>query len=171
VLTGAGIEFAFSCLLVPVVSLTQAIFMAGLLCGRRLTWETQLRADRRLSLREAARSLWPQTLTGISLGAGLLLMAPQALAWVSPVVAGLVLAIPFAVVTSSPRLGRWLLARRLCATPEELNPPDEVQAVCPWLAALPAAKMARARPSVGGSMAGASVAGVSAAAVDASPAS
>jgi membrane glycosyltransferase len=63
--------------------------------------------------------------------------APGALVWAGPILAGLLLAIPFAAVTTSRTIGRLLTAGGLCATPEELSPPAEVRVVCGWLSTSP----------------------------------
>jgi len=146
-LAGGALELVFSMLLAPVVATAQTVFVARLLPGRRQKWRVQQRAGRTIFWSEAARRLWPQVLLGLILLAGLLTTAPGALWWASPVIAGLLLAVPFTVLTASPALGRWLARQRLCATPEELAPPPEVQAACPWLAA-PAGTPAR-RPDPG----------------------
>jgi membrane glycosyltransferase len=134
---GALIEFLFSALLAPVLGIARALFMAGLLFGRPRAWASQVRRDRRVSLAEAARRLWPQTLIGASVAVLLMATAPGALVWTGPILAGLLLAIPLAVVTTSPALGRLLMASGLCATPEELSPPAEIRAVCRWLPSAP----------------------------------
>ena len=134
-LGGAAIEFVFSLLLAPVISVAQTTFMAGLLLGRRRGWASQLRSDRRVPPGVAARRLWPQTVLGITVALLLTLLAPGALPWAWPMLAGLLLAIPLAVVTTSPALGRLLIGAGLCATPEELSPTWEVRAVCGWLSA------------------------------------
>lgn len=143
IIAGTALELSFSALLAPVAGTAQTIFLAGLLCGRRLTWTSQVRIDRRLTFGEAARWLWPQTLLGLLFSVGLAAAAPQALPWAGPMVLGLLLAIPFAVGTTSRRLGRLLVRTGLFATPEELAPLPEVRAACPWLA--PAHELARAR--------------------------
>jgi membrane glycosyltransferase len=51
-----------------------------------------------------------------------------------PFVAGLLLAVPFAVITASPIVGGWAASRKLCATPEEIESPEEVGAIRPDLA-------------------------------------
>jgi membrane glycosyltransferase len=132
-LGGAAVELVFSMLLAPIATVAQTIFMAGLLIGPRQGWSPQLRADRRVSPGEAACRLWPQTVVGLTVAVLLLMAAPGALRWTWPMLAGLLLAIPFAVVTTSQGLGRLLMAERLCATPEELSPPPEVRAICGWL--------------------------------------
>jgi membrane glycosyltransferase len=134
VVAGAGLELIFSSLLAPVVSTAQTIFLAGLLAGRRLTWAAQVRSDRSLTLGQAARTLWPQTVLGAGGLAALVLGAPQSLWWASPMIAGLLLAVPFAMATSSTVIGAVLVRAGVCATPEELHPSVEVRNVCAWLA-------------------------------------
>lgn len=133
-LAGAGVELLFSALLAPVVATWQALFMAGLLLGRRLKWRAQKRAGRSVSWNEAARRLWPLVLVGKALLAAMLVAMPAAPSWVWPMVAGLLLAVPFTVLTADPAIGKRLARLRLCATPEELAPTAEVRAACPWLA-------------------------------------
>ena len=132
-LGGALVELLFSALLAPIVGMTRVVFMAGLPFGRHRAWTSQSRANRRVSVGEAARRLWPHTLLGVSVAALLMPTAPGALVWTGPILAGLLLAIPFAAMTTSPALGRLLVAGGLCATPEELSPPIEVRAACRWL--------------------------------------
>jgi membrane glycosyltransferase len=45
------------------------------------------------------------------------------------VLLGLSLAIPFTVLTASPRLGMWARRAGLCATPEELAPTPVLRAL------------------------------------------
>lgn len=130
---GGALEFVFACLLSPVVGLSRTIFAAGLLFGGRSSWGAQRRAGHRIGWREAARRLWPQTVVGCVIAVLLAMSNSVVLACAMPFVAGLLLAIPFAVVTASPSLGDWLAAAGWCALPEERSPPPEVQAVCPWL--------------------------------------
>ncbi|MCB1835547.1 MAG: hypothetical protein KDH19_19210, partial [Geminicoccaceae bacterium] len=73
-----------------------------------------------LSWSEAARGLWPQTLTGLAMFTALWLSAPVVLPWASPVILALVLSIPFAWGTSRRSFGGFLARHRVCATPEEL---------------------------------------------------
>lgn len=134
VLAGAGLEVAFSLMLAPVSAMAQTIFMGGLAFGRRLGWASQRRSERRVRLAEATRALWPQTLAGVLFLAAMWAFFPAGLPWAAPTLTGLLLAVPFAMLSSSPRVGRVLARARLCATPEELAPPAEIAAVCPWLA-------------------------------------
>jgi membrane glycosyltransferase len=134
-LLGGAVELLFSALLTPVVITCQTVFMGGLLLGRRLKWRAQRRADRSIAAREALRRLWPQALLGLAFLAGFVVLLPGATGWASPMIAGLLLAVPFAAITASPRFGSFLCRARLGASPEELRPTPEVRAVCPWLAA------------------------------------
>ena len=123
-LSGA-VEIVFGMLLAPVVAFRVTLFLIGLLAGRSVTWGGQRREAHALSWGEAARGLWPQTLAGLALGgAAVALLGWQTALWAAPMVAGLALSIPFAVLTADPRIGR--LARRtgLCAVPEDIAPPD-----------------------------------------------
>ena len=73
---------------------------------------------------DAARGLWPQTLFGLTLlGSIGLSSGPSALAWAGPMIAGLSLAIPFAVMSADPRIGRWASRVSLCTVPDEVSRP------------------------------------------------
>ncbi|MBB3770472.1 membrane glycosyltransferase [Angulomicrobium tetraedrale] len=121
-LGGAFLELVFSVLLGPVVALRVAIFMVGLAFGRTVTWDAQARDAVRLSWRTALAGLWPQLVFGAAIAGILAAAVPAALIWALPVLIGLVSAVPFAVLTSEPALGRWLGRLGLCATPEEGAP-------------------------------------------------
>ena len=53
-------------------------------------------------------------------------VSPVLLAWIAPVVLGLVLAIPISVVTGWPELGKAVGRLGLLATPEEIEPPTQI---------------------------------------------
>ena len=42
-------------------------------------------------------------------------------------IAGLMLAIPFAVLTAHPRFGRWAVRLGLCAVPDEVSVPETLR--------------------------------------------
>jgi membrane glycosyltransferase len=121
---GALAETVFSTLLAPVVALRVTLFLGGLLMGRSVIWGGQRRDVYRLSWADALRGLWPQTLFGLGLIAAIGLGAkPEALAWAAPMVMGLTLSLPFAVLTADPGLGRRAARTGLCAIPDELALP------------------------------------------------
>ncbi|MFO1074543.1 MAG: glucans biosynthesis glucosyltransferase MdoH [Geminicoccaceae bacterium] len=129
VLMGALAELLFSFVLAPIMAVAQTRFMLGLLAGRSVLWTPQLRDARRLPWGEAVRGLWPQTVLGAALLLAVAALAPRAaLPWALLFGGPLLLAVPFAVVTTHPGLGRWLVRHGIAATPEELLPPQVVAA-------------------------------------------
>ena len=135
---GAVAETIFSIMLAPVVAFRVTLFMIGLAFGRSVVWTGQQRDAYRLTWATAIRGLWPQTLFGLGLVALILAGgAPQALPWAAPVVLGLGLAIPFAVLTSHPALGRWTEQAGLAAIPEEATTPAILRRVETSVSELP----------------------------------
>ncbi|MCR9174697.1 MAG: glucans biosynthesis glucosyltransferase MdoH [Alphaproteobacteria bacterium] len=127
-LLSGAVEIVFGTLLAPIMAVAQTVFIAGLFLGRKLTWAGQVRDVRRVSLGEAMRGLWPQTLIGVLMVAALAVFAPGALPWAGPMVIALGLAIPFAVLSAHPAFGRFSQRIRLCMTPEEVHPSPIIQA-------------------------------------------
>ncbi len=119
---GGLTEVVFSMLTAPVVAFRVTLFLVGLLFGKRVTWSGQNRDAYRLGWGEAARGLWPQTFFGLTFGGLIVGMAGLGtLAWAAPMVAGMALAIPLAVLTAHPAVGAWATRRKLCAVPEEVG--------------------------------------------------
>ena len=94
--------------------------MLAMLAGGR-GWASPRRDPVRVGIAEATLRFLPHTLLGVLLWAGFL-RAGWSAALVAPFIAGLPLAIPFAVLTASPGLGRWLARRGIAAMPEEPAP-------------------------------------------------
>lgn len=118
VLRGAAAEVAFAQILAAIRVFHVSRFLLALPFGARVGWGAQNRADRAVGWGDAARLLWPHTLAGVALFA----LLPGWAWWIAlPWAGGLLLAIPFAVLTASPRLSARLRAARLAATPEELS--------------------------------------------------
>lgn len=120
VLRGAGAELVFTTLLDPIITTNKAWSVLRLPFGARPGWAPQNRADRGVGWGDATRLLWGQTLFGLLLAGLVLATAPAALPWLLPWIAGLILAIPFCVVTASPVVSARLAQARLAATPEEI---------------------------------------------------
>ncbi|MEP6149822.1 MAG: glucans biosynthesis glucosyltransferase MdoH, partial [Nisaea sp.] len=144
---GTVLETLFSLLLSPVIALAQTVFVFGLFFGKRIRWDAQERDDRRVTLREALSGLWQQTILGAVFLAVLSMVAPHILPWAAPVIAGLLLSVPFAVVTATPFLGRLFRRLGVCAVPEENLVPEvlrDVQVTVPQPALIrPAAPTVR----------------------------
>lgn len=125
----AALELVFSFLQGAVSTIRTTIFMIGLAFGKSVVWGGQSRDAYGISWRTAAENLWPQTLFGVIVCGLLLLISPAVFWWSLPLTAGYLLAIPFAVVTASPAVGRILKRLGIAGIPEDFNPPPEVKAV------------------------------------------
>jgi len=122
-LAGLLVETVFSVLMAPAVAVHLTVFLIGLVFGRKVGWNGQIRDAYGLEWGTAVRALWPQMVFGSVVLGILTVFTPAAVVWVLPVVLGLLLAVPFAVLTASPALGRWLARHRICAIPEEFDTP------------------------------------------------
>jgi membrane glycosyltransferase len=118
---GAALELLFSAVLQPVRAVHQAGFLAVLPFGLRMGWKPQNRADRGVGWADAARLLWRHTLAAALALWFVAATAPWALWFAVPWMGGLLLAIPYAVITSDARVGAALATRGLAATPEEVQ--------------------------------------------------
>jgi membrane glycosyltransferase len=113
------LESLFSALLAPVAMVQLSWYVVSILMGIATGWGPQQRTDRALPWRYAARCYGVHTLIGI---AGVVLLnafAPGSVIWFLPLLAGLILSIPLAVVTSSPLIGREAFRDRLFLVPSE----------------------------------------------------
>ena len=125
----AAIELVFSFLQGAVSTIRTTIFMVGLAFGQSVIWGGQSRDAYGISWRTAWENLWPQTLFGLIV-CGLMLEIEPALFWWSlPLTAGYLVAMPFAVATAAPALGRFFKWAGLCGIPEDFDAPKEVVAV------------------------------------------
>ena len=118
---GAVAEVVFMQLFEPLSTLNKAIFLLTLPFGRRVGWAPQNRADRGIAWRDAARLLWLHMLVGVVLTLVFAVVSLPALLLALPFTLGMVLAIPLCVLSADPALSAWLRARRIAATPEELE--------------------------------------------------
>ena len=126
---GSVVETLFMVLLAPIQWFNHALCMGALLSGRNISWDAPQRDGYRVSWQSAREGLWPHTLFGVLVLLVLALAKPAAVPWFLPFLTGLVLSIPFAVITSSPEIGRRAMAAKLCAIPEEFEPLPEIEAV------------------------------------------
>ncbi len=130
-LASAVIELVLSTLMAPVMMLIHTGFIVRILAGRAVGWAAQPRAERDVAWMVAARRhAWHVAIAVAALSA-LAAGAPNYLLWVMPAIAGLLLAIPFTVISSSRRGG--LMARRLglLMIPEEHDTPQELRTLQP----------------------------------------
>ena len=125
-LTGVLLEMLFSILIAPILMLTQTHAVSEILCGKDSGWSVQRRdggaPDWRLLL---PFHLW-HMLLGAVLATACALASTAVLAWMSPIVVGLLLSVAISYVTSKPAQA-WVA--RALATPEDISPPPVVAAV------------------------------------------
>jgi membrane glycosyltransferase len=121
---GAMAECFFSVLLAPISMFFHAKFVLMTLRGKGVRWSTQQRSsDEGTGWREAIFTHGMQTLVGVAWALALVWLARNLLGWMAPVLAGLLLAIPFSIATSR----RWPRLAGLFCTPEERDPPEELR--------------------------------------------
>ncbi|UPY38073.1 glucans biosynthesis glucosyltransferase MdoH [Sediminicoccus sp. KRV36] len=118
---GALLEILFTTILSPISCLNKSRFLLALPFGARMGWGAQNRAARDVGWADAGRLLWFHTLAGALAFGFLAVTAPWAIWFALPWAGGLLLAIPFCVLTASPAFARFLTARGLAATPEEVE--------------------------------------------------
>jgi membrane glycosyltransferase len=117
---GVALELLFMLAMLPITELHKTLAMLRLLLGRRAGWLPQNRSDRGVGWGEAARMFWPHTLAGVAAFAGFALGGWAAVLWALPFAGGLLLAVPFCVLTADPAVSAWLRRHGIAAVPEEL---------------------------------------------------
>ena len=123
----ATLESLFSVILAPVLMVFQTKFVAAILLRRTVGWPTQQRDDRVTTFGEAVRAHGSQFVLGIAAGLLTWFYVPGFFWWFTPVLAGLVLAVPVSMLTSRSDLGRGARRLGLFLTPEEVDPPDVIR--------------------------------------------
>jgi membrane glycosyltransferase len=132
-IAGTSVELVFTLLLTPISMFEATYAMLTLISGVNVDWQAQHREGYWLPWRQAITAMWRPTLFGATLLAFLTFAAPAATAWFLPLLAGLLLSVPFTVATSSAMLGALARRARLCAVPEEFKPPAVVADMLPLL--------------------------------------
>lgn len=111
------VEVVLSGLLAPLLMMTQSRAVFDILLGRDSGWQPQRRDDGRFPAMQTVRRYLPHTLVGLGLAAGSWSVSVTLFFWMSPILAGLVLAIPLVLLTGVRSSGPLL------RTPEEREPP------------------------------------------------
>ena len=97
-------------------------YVAALLLGQTVRWDAQPRDDRGVSWAEGWLRLRGTLLTGVAWLLVLLRTDAMLLAWCAPLLAGLVMALPMAILSSRTTLGNFARRLGLFLTPEEVAP-------------------------------------------------
>jgi membrane glycosyltransferase len=116
-------EVVLSALLAPIMMLIQTGHVVHIVFGFDTGWDPQRRDDGSVPLIDIVRRHRSHMALGaLSLIAGLLI-SPSLVAWMSPTIAGLILAIPISWLTSQRWLGLVLRRAGVLVTPEETTTP------------------------------------------------
>jgi membrane glycosyltransferase len=119
----ALLETLHSVLLAPVRMLFHTQFVLAALAGVNLAWKSPPRDDAATGWGEAVRRHALGTVLALTWIGVIIVSATAFQWWLSPVLAGLLLAIPLSAWTSRAGPGRWLAARDIFVIPEELAQP------------------------------------------------
>ena len=118
VFAGIIAETVLAAITAPSMMILQSSAVAEILLGRDAGWQVQRRSNGDVARAEMYRKLAAPTLCGLVMGLSAYAVSTPLLLWMSPVVTGLVLALPMGFLTSSR-----LKTAGLFATAEDKCPP------------------------------------------------
>lgn len=118
VFAGVIIETFLSGLIAPVMMIFQSSAVGEILLGRDAGWQVQRRDDGKWPASELIRKYAAPTLVGLGMAASAFAVSLPLLLWMTPVILGLVLSVPIAMLSSK------VSKSRLFRTPEETSPPQ-----------------------------------------------
>ena len=117
------LEILMSAFFAPIMMLIQSGSVLRIVLGGDAGWNPQRRDDGSIPFRDIVRRHRTHTAMGVlTLVAGMLI-SPSLVAWMSPTIAGLLLAILLSWASGQLSIGLWLRRRGLLVTPEESSPP------------------------------------------------
>lgn len=120
---GLLVEMLLSALVAPIMMLVQTSSVIQIVTGRDSGWSAQARDMDRVPWSILWRFHRRHMLMGILLAGVAGAISWRLLAWMSPALVGLVLAVPLSAFMGSAWVGRGLARLRLLVTPEEAHPP------------------------------------------------
>ncbi|MDB6052693.1 MAG: glycosyl transferase family 2 [Verrucomicrobiales bacterium] len=121
------LETLFSMLLAPILMLFYTKFVYAAFTGLKIKWGKQNRGADRPPIGTVIRTHALQTVIGLGLLFFVSHKLPGMVLWFLPIVAGLILSIPFSHWTSSEYLGELARKKGLFLIPEEVRPPEELR--------------------------------------------
>lgn len=119
-MAGVFIETLFSMLLAPILMATQTAAVLGIIAGRDTGWTRQRRDDGRVGFGELITFHWWHTLAGLTAAALCFLVSIDLMAWMAPVLLGLVFSVALNGLTAL-RAPAALAA--VLSTAEDRGPP------------------------------------------------
>jgi membrane glycosyltransferase len=120
VLGGVLVETVLSGLIAPVMMILQSSAVGEILLGRDAGWQVQRRDDGGLPDDELIRRYSVPTLVGVGMAASAYAVSLPLLLWMTPVILGLLLSLPMAMLCSTV----FDPNARLFRTPEQTAPPQ-----------------------------------------------
>ena len=123
ILVSVLLEIVVSALIAPISMLIQSRVILSILFGHDAGWKPQRRSDGSITIREAFRFSGWHMGAGLALSAAAYAVSPDALAWLGPAIAGMLVAAPATSLTASSRIGRFARRAGLLSTPEERTAP------------------------------------------------
>jgi membrane glycosyltransferase len=119
-------ELFFSILLAPILMVQHTRVVFATIMGWRASWNGQQRGGSAEDWGSALLRYGGCTAFGARWGSAVYMTAPDLLPWFSPVLTGLLLAVPLVVISSRAQLGLAALRRGWFLIPEEVAPPKEL---------------------------------------------
>jgi membrane glycosyltransferase len=125
-LLGASVELLYSLFLTPISAIATTAHLIKIPFESAFNWDSNRRSAYALTLGAAVRVTWLQSVVGVTLLIYLIARSPAAILWFAPFWVGLILAVPFAMLTSSSGANDVARRWRLCILPEEIEVPPEI---------------------------------------------
>jgi membrane glycosyltransferase len=127
IVCSTAIETVLSALYAPIMMVVQTQHVIEILTGRDSGWNAQRRRTDATAWSEAARIHWVHGVIGVLTGVIAYLISPTLLLWLTPTLAGLLLAIPLSKMSGSVLVGRLMHSLGILRTPEEKHAPWVIQ--------------------------------------------
>jgi membrane glycosyltransferase len=121
------LETFASMLVAPIMMLLHTRFVVATFLGAKVKWNAQNREDGGLSTGDAVAAHSGHTLFGFASALLAWIWVPGLLPWLSPVLLGLMSAIPLSMLLASTAVGRFLARHKLLLIPEEVAPTGVLQ--------------------------------------------
>ncbi|MCH4091799.1 glucans biosynthesis glucosyltransferase MdoH [Acetobacter sp.] len=118
------VETLIGGLIAPIAMLIQTGGVISILSGQDSGWNAQRRDDGGVPFGVIVKGYWRYTVFGLILGTAAWAVSISLFLWMTPVLLGLVLAIPLAAFTASRDAGQVLRRLGLLLVPEETQTPD-----------------------------------------------
>ncbi|WP_224750219.1 glucans biosynthesis glucosyltransferase MdoH [Halomonas sp. ML-15] len=118
----ALLEMLHAILIAPLMMAYHSVFVLGIVLGRSVGWDPQLREGRPVPWRQAFTHSRAATLLGGGWALAMYQFTPAFFWWLTPVWAGLIVAPLLVRLSGNRRLGAWLARLGLLAVPSEVSP-------------------------------------------------